>query len=149
MVSKIRPFFFQRRSPSLGKRLAGALVAPPLAMALFGLIVAIWSSWFSGAGSVDMVVGMVLAFTLYGSMIAYAGILLVALPANMLLNGLNAERGIAYVLLGAAGGLIPILALQRGLAMPDLPLALFLALPGALTAALWWLIASRASDRID
>ena len=142
-------FFFERRSPPVGRRLVAALLAPPPAMFIFGLILGSWFNSGESEAKPEMIFDFALIITLYGSIFAYGGILLVAFPANLLLRPLKAERGIVYMLIGAASGFVPIAAVQRGWKLPEPAMIAFLALPGALTAMSWWLIASRRRDRVE
>lgn len=82
-----------------------------------------------------MVIEMTLLFLIYGSMAAYMGILLVGLPANLVLGLLRAERGIFYILSGAAGGIVPV-AVLSGQGWNIVGAISLLAKPGGLTATL-------------
>jgi hypothetical protein len=130
-------FLFERRVPLDLRRVQAAIVAPPLAMALYGLMMPLWF----GNGSTEQAIGMAVMVVGIGSLFAYVGMLVVGVPANLALKSLKAERGIAYVLIGALS--VPIALTFNDATAPRFEQLTLAAAPGALVAALWWLIASR------
>jgi hypothetical protein len=96
--------------------------------------------WF-GVRSTDQVIGMMVMAVGIGSLLAYAGMLLVGLPANVALKYLRAERGITYVLIGSVS--IPLVLAFNDPSSPTMAQLSLAAAPGALVAGLWWLVASR------
>ena len=130
-------FLFENRSPTFARRVLAAIAAPPLAMALYGLMAPFWF----GSGSSVQIVGMTLIMVAIGSLFAYVGMLIVGLPANVGLRSLKAERGIVYILIGAVS--LPILLAIKDPSAPTFAQMTLAATPGALVAGLWWHIASR------
>lgn len=106
-------------------------------MALYGLMTPIWF----GSGTMDQTVGMVVIVVGFGSLFAYLGMVLVGLPANIALKSLKAERGILYLVIGAAS--LPLVLAYRDPSMPTVGQLTLAAAPGSLVASLWWLIATK------
>lgn len=110
-MSLIR-FLFERRVPRFGRRIMAALIAPPVAMAVLALIITCLLSVFFAGPSLFALstsrtrsfAGAVLAVSTVtlttGLIAAYAAMVLIALPANILLARLGSETGMAYILIG-------------------------------------------------
>lgn len=133
----ISRFLFELRSPSIARRILAALVAPPLAMVLYGIMMPLWLR----TGSIEQVTGMTLIVVIIGSIFAYAGMVLVGFPTNITLRWLNAERGITYILMGAAT--LPLVLALKDPTFPSVEQFTLAAAPGGLVAGLWWLVATR------
>jgi hypothetical protein len=130
-------FLFDRRFPRMRRRILAALLAPPLAMIVYGSMAPLWF----GPGSPSQVLGMTAMMAGIGSLFAYGGMLVVGVPANLMLSSLGAERGIAYLAIGAAS--LPVaLTLSDG-SLPTIGQFTLAAAPGSLVAGILWFIASR------
>jgi len=130
-------FLFERRVPPIKRRILAALLAPPLAMALYGLMTPIWF----GGGTMEQIVGMAVIAVGFGSLFGYLGMILVGLPANIALKTLKAERGMVYLVIGAVS--LPLVLAYRDQSMPTVAQLTLAAAPGGLVAGLWWLISTR------
>lgn len=101
-------------------------------MASYGLLTPLWF----GGGSFDQVFGMIAMTLLFGTGFAYAGMLLIGLPAFAILKRLRSETGLAYLCVGATS--LPVLLTYRDVPTPSLAQFAFAGLPGLLVATWWW-----------
>lgn len=85
---------------------------------------------------------MATAMALFGSVWAYVGVVLVGLPTFVALMAMDAQRGVAYLVVGTIP--LPLLLLIRSGELPgNVGLVILAATPGLLVAGCWWLLASR------
>ena len=141
-MSALQSFLFEVRNPTLLRVAIATLAAPPLAMAVCGIVVSVaFSKTAGGALTLGKVIGTT---SLYGSVFAYLVIALVGLPTFLVLKGIDAQRGVAYLFVGTIS--LPLLLSLKSAGLPshDIVASLFLAAtPGCLVAGCWWLLASR------
>lgn len=142
-MSELRSFLFEVRSPTLTRVATATLIAPPVAMALYGVLASVvLSESGNRASTLGQVLSMTLMACLYGSGLAYLGMFLVGLPTFLGLRALGAQRGVAYIIVGA--GFLPLLLVLKSGGLPGHSAPVLLAtMPGLLVAGCWWLFASR------
>lgn len=138
----LHDFLFKVRDPTIWRVALAAIVAPPLAMAIYGVVLSMALEPIAHPITLDQVLGMMAYTCLYGSILSYLGLALVGLPTFCILKWVDAQRGIAYLLIGALS--LPVLITLRSGELPT-HLAQFVVLTasGCLVAGAWWLLASR------
>lgn len=137
----LQNFLFEVRNPSSLRAVIAAFAAPPIAMLGYGIIASVVLSRTSGSATVNKILGMTGMTCLYGSALAYLGMVLVGLPASLALKAMNEQRGVAYLLIGTFP--LPLLLLLRSGTLPDHAAPILLAAtPGFFVAGCWWFLAT-------
>lgn len=138
----LHDFLFDVQNPTIWRAVLAAIVAPPLAMTIYGVVLSTALGPIAHPITPDKVLGMMAYTCLYGSVLSYLGLALVGLPTFCILKWLDAQRGIAYLLIGALP--LPLLITLRSGELPA-HFAQFVVVtaPGCLVAGAWWLLASR------
>ncbi len=127
----LQNFLLEVRKPSLLRAVIAAFAAPPIAMLGYGIIASVVLSRTSGSATVNNILGMIGMTCLYGSALAYLGMVLVGVPASSALKAMNEQRGVAYLLIGTFP--LPLLLLLRSGELPDHTAPILLAAtPGSL-----------------